>query len=98
MEMTHYFESLGKRLDDSIATVRTAADEDRHQLEQRLDTAQADARRALDQTEQKTSKAADDAGISGTPAFVINGYFINGAQPYPKFKKLIEKALDEANK
>ena len=44
------------------------------------------------------SKAADDAGISGTPAFVINGYFINGAQPYPKFKKLIDKALDEANK
>jgi hypothetical protein len=61
MEMTHYFESLGKRLDDSIVTVRTAADEDRHQLEIRLDTAQADARRALDQTEQKTSKAADDA-------------------------------------
>ena len=42
------------------------------------------------------SKAGDDAGISGTPAFLINGYFINGAQPYPKFKKLIEKALSEA--
>ena len=42
------------------------------------------------------SKVADDAGISGTPAFVINGYFINGAQPYPKFKKLIERALAEA--
>ncbi len=41
-------------------------------------------------------KAGTDAGISGTPAFVINGYFINGAQPYPKFKKLIERALAEA--
>jgi predicted DsbA family dithiol-disulfide isomerase len=42
------------------------------------------------------AKAANDAGISGTPAFVINGYFLSGAQPYPKFKKLIERALAEA--
>jgi protein-disulfide isomerase len=50
------------------------------------------------------SAVADKAGISGTPAFVvgqvekgqINGYFISGAQPFPKFKKLIEKALKEA--
>jgi protein-disulfide isomerase len=42
------------------------------------------------------SDAADKAGISGTPAFVINGYFISGAQPYAKFKKLIDKALKEA--
>jgi protein-disulfide isomerase len=39
---------------------------------------------------------ADAAGISGTPAFSINGYFINGAQPYGKFRKLIERALAEA--
>jgi protein-disulfide isomerase len=49
-------------------------------------------------------KAGNDAGISGTPAFVITvagqkeGYFISGAQPFPKFRKLIEKALAEANK
>lgn len=42
------------------------------------------------------SDAADKAGISGTPAFVINGYFISGAQPYAKFKKIIDKALKEA--
>jgi len=42
------------------------------------------------------SKVGDDAGISGTPAFVINGYFINGAQPFPKFKKLIDRAIAEA--
>jgi protein-disulfide isomerase len=42
------------------------------------------------------SKIADDAGISGTPAFVINGYFLSGAQPFPKFKKLIDRALAEA--
>jgi protein-disulfide isomerase len=42
------------------------------------------------------AKAGNDAGINGTPAFLINGYFINGAQPYPKFRKLIERALAEA--
>ena len=42
------------------------------------------------------AKAGNDAGISGTPAFVINGYFINGAQPYAKFRKIIERALAEA--
>ena len=42
------------------------------------------------------SKIGDEAGISGTPAFVINGYFVSGAQPYPKFKKLIDRALNEA--
>src|SRR5215472_14615514 len=42
------------------------------------------------------AKAGNDAGISGTPAFVINGYFINGAQPFPKFRKVIEKAMAEA--
>ncbi len=42
------------------------------------------------------AKVGNDAGITGTPAFIINGYFINGAQPYAKFRKLIEKALAEA--
>jgi protein-disulfide isomerase len=42
------------------------------------------------------AKIGNDAGISGTPAFIINGYFINGAQPFPKFRKLIERALAEA--
>jgi len=42
------------------------------------------------------AKVATDNGITGTPAFVINGYFINGAQPFPKFRKIIERALAEA--
>ncbi len=56
---------------------------------------------ALDSHAHKAKVDADDkagteAGINGTPAFVINGYFISGAQPYPKFKKLIDRALSEA--
>ncbi|MGH7296874.1 MAG: DsbA family protein, partial [Polyangiaceae bacterium] len=47
-------------------------------------------------------KAADDMNITGTPAFVVvpagsrEGYFISGAQGYPKFRKIVERALSEA--
>jgi protein-disulfide isomerase len=36
---------------------------------------------------------AGAAGIDGTPAFVINGYYLSGAQPASAFRKLIKKAL-----
>jgi protein-disulfide isomerase len=42
------------------------------------------------------AKAGNDAGINGTPAFLINGYFINGAQPFAKFRKVIDRAIAEA--
>jgi protein-disulfide isomerase len=42
------------------------------------------------------AKIGNDAGISGTPAFVINGYYISGAQPAAAFKKVINKALKES--
>lgn len=32
-------------------------------------------------------------GVTGTPAFFINGVFINGAQPYSKFKAIIDAEL-----
>ncbi len=41
-------------------------------------------------------KLATDAGITGTPTFLINGYVLSGAQPYAKFRKLIDRALAEA--
>ncbi|NRA34711.1 MAG: thioredoxin domain-containing protein [Polyangiaceae bacterium] len=37
--------------------------------------------------------AAKKAGVRGTPAFTINGYFLSGAQPFEKFDKLIKYAL-----
>jgi protein-disulfide isomerase len=57
--------------------------------------------RALDSQTHKEvidndDRAGTDIGISGTPAFLINGYYLSGAQPLPKFKKLIDKALAEA--
>ncbi len=67
--------------------------------EQGLDMAKFKA--ALDSHKHKAQVDADNeigqkAGISGTPAAVINGYFVSGAQPFPAFKKLIDRALKEA--
>jgi protein-disulfide isomerase len=51
---------------------------------------------------EAAKKAGNDNGINGTPAFIIapvnasSGYFINGAQSYSKFRKLIELALSQA--
>lgn len=42
------------------------------------------------------AKAAVSAGVRGTPGFVVNGYFVSGAQPLAKFKKLVRRALGEA--
>ena len=61
----------------------------------------AEFKKALDTNEHKAkieadSEAGKKAGIQGTPGFVINGYFLGGAQPYPAFKKLILRALKEA--
>jgi protein-disulfide isomerase len=56
---------------------------------------------ALDSGKHKAKVDADakignDAGINGTPGFVINGYYLSGAQPATAFKKLINRALKEA--
>jgi len=40
-------------------------------------------------------KVATDAGISGTPAFIIGGYLLSGAQPASKFRKLVERVLKD---
>jgi protein-disulfide isomerase len=54
-------------------------------------------KKALDERTHKArveadAEAAQKAGISGTPGFVVNGYFISGAQPYSAFKKAIKLA------
>jgi protein-disulfide isomerase len=37
-------------------------------------------------------------GVSGTPAFFINGRMLSGAQPFEKFKELIDEELATAGK
>jgi len=53
---------------------------------------------ALDSGVHKARVEGDHAlasavGISGTPAFVINDYYLSGAQPLQAFKKLVKLAL-----
>jgi len=52
----------------------------------------------LDSGEKKKAVDADQAaglqaGVGGTPAFFINGIFLNGAQPLDEFKKVIDGEL-----
>jgi len=42
---------------------------------------------------QDNFKAGRDAGVSGTPAFFINGRLISGAQPLEAFKTIIDAEL-----
>jgi protein-disulfide isomerase len=54
--------------------------------------------RALDERTHRTRVEADAAlaqglDISGTPSFLINDYFLSGAQPLSSFEALIEREL-----
>jgi protein-disulfide isomerase len=42
---------------------------------------------------QQSVKAGQAAGVSGTPAFFVNGRMISGAQPFEKFKEIIDEEL-----
>ena len=42
---------------------------------------------------QRDLAAGQQAGVSGTPAFFINGMMISGAQPEEAFRKLIDQEL-----
>ncbi len=38
-------------------------------------------------------KAGEKVGVTGTPAFFINGYQLTGAQPFDEFKTIIDQEL-----
>jgi protein-disulfide isomerase len=42
-------------------------------------------------------KVANSLGASGTPSFFINGRQLVGAQPFDKFKELIEEEIKKAD-
>jgi predicted DsbA family dithiol-disulfide isomerase len=42
---------------------------------------------------EASKKAGDEAGVTGTPAFFINGRPLSGAQPFEKFKEVIDHEL-----
>jgi protein-disulfide isomerase len=51
--------------------------------------------KAAVEADQATAQAAD---INGTPSFLVNGYALSGAQPYGRFRQLVERALAEGVK
>ena len=69
---------------------------ERYAKEQGLDVERF--RRALNEHEHEGEIAADESiadkqDISGTPACVINGLFVSGAQPVGSFKQVVRAAL-----
>lgn len=57
-------------------------------------------KRALDERTHKASidadeKAVAEAGVSATPAFFVGPYFVSGAAPYAKLRRLVERVLAE---
>jgi predicted DsbA family dithiol-disulfide isomerase len=38
--------------------------------------------------------AARIADVTGTPGFVVAGYFVNGAQPIQAFRRIVKHALE----
>ena len=62
----------------------------------KLNTAQFDA--CLDKNTYTGAVRRDlalgtELGVTGTPAFFVNGRFLSGAQPYSAFAELIDEAL-----
>jgi predicted DsbA family dithiol-disulfide isomerase len=39
-----------------------------------------------------------ELGIRGTPSFFLNGYFVNGAQPYELFEQAVQELIEEAER
>ncbi len=42
---------------------------------------------------EASKKAGNEAGVTGTPAFFVNGVLISGAQPFEAFKEIIDAEL-----
>ena len=55
------------------------------------DVASESVRQRLDEDQ----KQASALGVTGTPAFFINGRFLSGAQPFANFKRVIDGELDK---
>jgi protein-disulfide isomerase len=42
---------------------------------------------------QRDYQQGEQVGVTGTPAFFINGRFLSGAQPFEAFRAIIEDEL-----
>ncbi len=60
---------------------------DMDQFKQDMASASVKARVDADKAE------AERLGVTGTPGFFVNGYFLSGAKPFSEFKRLIDAQL-----
>jgi protein-disulfide isomerase len=68
----------------------------RYAAELGLDTARFQQTLESDQHKARVSADANEAqslGVTGTPAFFVNGRYLSGAQPFEKFAQLINAEL-----
>ena len=71
----------------------------RYAEELELDTEQFKTDMASKASQQRIDEDGQEAaklGVTGTPSFFINGYFISGAQPFEAFKQKIDQELGDA--
>lgn len=65
-----------------------------------LDTAKFEADLANPATKQRVTTDAAEAnslGVTGTPAFFVNGHYLSGAQPFDGFARVINAELQRLN-
>ena len=85
-----YHDKLMAATDLSADKFKTLADE------VKLDRAKFDeciAKQQFKADIDKDMEDATDVGVTGTPAFFINGRMISGAEPFEKFKEIIDDGL-----
>jgi protein-disulfide isomerase len=78
--------------DESIISTTVGVGVDKAKLEECLNSGKMKAMVDEDMT------AGGDVGVSGTPAFFINGRMLSGAQPADRFKAIIDAELSKAGK
>ncbi|MFN2376466.1 MAG: thioredoxin domain-containing protein [Candidatus Binatia bacterium] len=82
------FEAMGEGLsDEKIAEVATAAGTDKAKIDECLASGKMKTKVDEDMA------AGGEVGVSGTPAFFVNGRMLSGAQPFDRFKSIIDAEL-----
>ena len=87
---TKLMENSGKLTRDKLIEIATQIGLDVKKFTSDLD---ANAHKAeIDRQTQEAMKL----GATGTPAQFVNGRYLNGAQPYESFKRLVDEELAKA--
>jgi protein-disulfide isomerase len=101
-EQNHFWEFHDAVFADQVANHSSLTDNKLTQLagQLNLDTAKFSeclaSGRYTDKI-QRESIAVQSLGVRGTPAFLINGVFISGAQPFEVFQQTIQEQLQQTN-